>query len=160
MCESFLRSILVSLLGAIASFSVESNRELSGAYQGVKFPDVGRTRREPNQRKEDRNHCPADRALRLLSSITSIWTKFLVRRFRGQQENPCCNADLEADCPRASSFSADSLLGVTPITSNGAAGHSQMFSRFGIVLDKHASLPRYCHLLFCPKPGASPPVSL
>ena len=97
---------------------------------------------------------------RLLSSITSIWTKFLVGRFRGQKENPRCNTDLEDDCPRVSSFSADSLLGVTPITSNGAAGHSQMFSRFGIVLDKHVSLPRYCQLLFCPKPGASPPVSL
>jgi hypothetical protein len=80
--------------------------------------------------------------------------------FRGQKENPRCNADLEASSPLASIFSATSLLGVTPITSNGAAGHSQMFSRFGIVLDKHASLPRYCHLLFCPKPGASPPVSL
>jgi hypothetical protein len=100
------------------------------------------------------------RTPRLLSSVTSIWTKSLVRRFRGQKENPCCNAGLEAESPRASSFSADSLLGVTPITSNGAAGHSQMFSRFGIVLDKHVSLQRYCHLLFCPKPGASPPVSL
>ena len=150
---------LVSLLGAIATFSVESNRELSGVHEGVKFPDGGRIREAPNQRKEDRNHCPADRTPRLLSSIISIWTKFRVRRFRGQQENPCCNADL-ASSPLASIFSATSLLGVTPITSNGAAGHSQMFSRFGIVLDKHVSLPRYCHLPFCPKPGATPPISL
>ena len=150
----------VPLLGPIASSSVESNRELSGVHQGVKFLDVGRTRRAPNPRKEGRNHCPAGRTPRLLSSITSIWAKSLVRRFQGQEENPRCNAGLEAESPRTSSFSADSLLGVTPSTSNGAAGHSQMFSRFGIVLDKHASLPRYCHLLFCPKPGASPPVSL
>ena len=150
----------VSLLGPVASFSVESNRELSGVHQGVKFPDGGRIREAPNQRKEDRNHCPADRTPRLLSSIISIWTKSLVGHFRGQQENPCCNADLEVSSPLASIFSATSLLGVTSITSNGAAGHSQMFSRFGIVLDKHVSLQRYCHLLFCPKPGASPPVSL
>src|ERR1035441_3912453 len=89
------------------SCSLEIDRELSGAYHGVKFPDVGRTRRAPNPRKEDRNHCPAGRTPRLLSSITSIWTKFRVRRFRGQQENPCCNAGLEAEVPRASGFSGE-----------------------------------------------------